>query len=226
MKCIHKDLTAYILVSATPVVVLTIILASLITSCGSDSGSGSAEATDQVNQENAPDGESEALNSISVAMAAKLPECNEANDTQLAYARAEKTYYFCDSGSWSALDTVGENGKDGQNGVTTVIEQEATNKKNLWVDPISGKQWLIGGGGNYAQAVAACTGSYRLPTWAEASEAINHGIRGIAASIPQGQNFWIDTATPANPWYATETASVPNKFQVAATAGYAVYCIK
>lgn len=221
MKCIPKnDLIAYSLVSVAPITVLIMILAGAITGCGSDGGSGAAESNGQVEQESAPESNSDSLQSISVAMASKLPECSESNETQLAYARSEKTYYFCESGSWSALDTVGQNGKDG---VTTVIEEEATNKKNQWVDPISGKEWIIGGSGNYAQAVAACTGDYRLPTWAEATEAITHGIRGIAASIPQGQNFWL---VNSDYWYATETSGLPNKYQVLATAGYNIYCVK
>ena len=158
--------------------------------------------------------------------AADLPECSDANDKQLAYAKAEDTFYTCKAGSWDEVSIKGRDGRDGVDGVTTVNEVEATNKKNQWVDSLTGKTWLIGGGGTYAQAAAACSGDYHLPTWAEAELAISHGIRAIAASIPATQNFWIDTATPASPWYATETSGLPNKFQVAATSGYAVYCVK
>jgi hypothetical protein len=219
-----KNLKSYSIVLLTPVLVLMIILSSVLTGCGADSGSGGATVSET--EENAPEADSDALNSISVAMATKLPDCTADNDTQLAYVRSEKAYYLCDSGNWSVLDVIAKDGKDGvdgQDGVTTVIEEEATNKKNQWVDPITGKQWLIGGGGDYAQAVASCTGAYHLPTWTEAVAGINHGLRGIAASIPQGQNFWL---VNSDFWYATETAGLPNKFQVLATAGYNIYCVK
>jgi hypothetical protein len=234
MKTLKNDLIAYSMVLTTPVVVLTIILASLLTSCGSDSSGGNAAVDTSETQENAPEAESGVPNSISIAKVADLPECTPDNDTQLAYVRSEKAYYFCENGSWSELDMVGKDGKDGkdgvdgQDGVTTVIEEEATNKKNQWVDPITGLEWLIGGGGDYAQAVAACSGDYRLPTWTEAVSGINHGVRAIAASVPTStQNFWLDKASTGNLYYyATETAGLPNKFQVAATAGYNVFCVK
>ena len=201
---------------------LTLALALALTACGSSSdGDSSAPVTnvDEPTPETSTEGQ---IHSIAVAKVADLPECSEELDTQLGYVKSQDKFYVCEEMTWNALAI--EDGKDGTNGVTTIQEVEATNKKNQWVDPITGLNWLIGGGGDYSQAVAACTGDYRLPTWAEASLAISHGIRAIAASIPAGQNFWL--LNESGYYYATETAGAPNKFNVLATAAYNVYCVK
>lgn len=202
-------------------IILTLALALVLTACGNSSEGDSAAPIANVDAKSEAPNEG-VIQSIAVAKVSDLPECSEANDTQLGYVKADKQFYVCESASWNEISI--EDGEDGSDGVTTVKEIEATNKKNQWVDPITGLSWLLGGGGDYDQAVAACSGAYRLPTWDEAVAGINHGVRGIAASVPVGQNFWIDV--PGQYWYATETASAPNKFQVLATAAYNVYCVK
>lgn len=210
---------------------LLIIMSFVFVSCGGSDGGGSASDT-PASEVNAQSEDNPARNqSITLASVSDLPDCDETIDKQLVYVLDEEMFYLCRKGEWVEVSIKGEDGRDGvdgQDGVTTVVEEEATNKKNQWVDTLTGLTWLIGGGGTYAQAVAACTSGYRVPTWAEAELAIGHGLRAIAASIPATQNFWIDpTGTgQTGAWYATETSGLPNKFQVAATAGYAIYCVK
>jgi hypothetical protein len=195
---------------------LTLLFALTLTACGTDSGSSSGASDKSENDKDESESTDPTLQSISLELKSDLPKCEDKRESQLAYVKSESQFYVCESGSWSEIDI------EGEDGVTT--EVEATNKKNQWVDPISGLTWLIGGSGTYAQAQAACSGSYRLPTWAEAITGITHGVRGIAASIPQGQDFWIDIS--GQYWYATVTAGQANKYQVLATATYNIYCVK
>lgn len=202
-------------------VLITLTLVVTLLGCGSASDGDSAAPAANVDSQGVE--ESGPLNSIAVAKVSDLPECSEANDTQLGYVKAEDLFYVCENASWETIAI--KDGKDGSDGVTTIQEIEATNKKNQWVDPITGLSWLLGGGGDYSQAVAACSGDYRLPTWAEASTAISHGVRAVAASVPTStQNFWL--LNESGYYYATETAGAPNKFNVAASAGYNIFCVK
>lgn len=204
--------------------ILILTLALTLTACGngSESNSDASEAIPEAKDEPSDD----PIQSIAVANVSDLPKCSEENDTQLGYVKAQKKFYVCENADWVVIPIEdGKDGSDGSDGVTTVKEIEATNKKNQWVDPITGLSWLLGGGGDYAQAVAACSGDYRLPTWAEASTAISHGVRGIAASVPTStQNFWL--YTNGQYWYATETSGAPNKFQVLSSAAYNIFCVK
>lgn len=187
--------------------------------CGADSGGSSASDNSGDKVDTSVGNEDDtAEQSITRLSASDLPKCDSKREAQLAFAINEDQFFVCKDSNWVEIDVKGEDG------ITTVQEVEATNKKNQWVDPVTGLTWLIGGSGTYAQAVAACTGSYRLPTWAEAIDGITHGVRGIAASIPQGQDFWINIS--GQYWYATVTAGQSNKFQVLATAAYNIYCVK
>lgn len=213
---------AYVLTVTVPILTLKLIVlfALALQGCGDDSSSGGASDTPATEVASEGQESPSKRQSISLATFADLPACDELLKNQLAYVRDSETFYVCD-GDWIEITIKGRDGVDGITQVTTT-EVEGTNKKNQWVDPLTGKTWIIGGSALYSQTATACTNGYRIPTYAEAELAIAHGIRGIAASIPALQDFWIST----NQTYITVTSGVQHSQSVAANVGAAVYCVK
>lgn len=200
-----------------------LIIALILTSCGgSDGGSSTDEAPST--EISAQEAENPARKlSITLAKVADLPDCSDELEAQLAYVKENKQFYSCEGTEWVKIDIEGRDGVDGSDGVTTVIEQEATNKENQWVDPVSGLAWLIGGTGNLATATAGCASPYRLPSESEALASISRGLMVITAGISAGQTFWINQA-PSH--IIMLTAGVPAKYAVSGAATHAVYCVK
>ncbi len=110
--------------------ILDLILATYVTGCGT-APEGDSPLTNQkapITSANQNQVEQAAVNnqvnsgkpseqiSYAVADVKGLPECDDARDGQLAYARAEKTFFVCDRGDWAEIDLRGQAGKDGRDG--------------------------------------------------------------------------------------------------------------
>lgn len=196
---------------------------AIVVACGSESSS-----TSEAQKEKKATESVEALQSIMLATKADLPSCSDDNETQLAYISDTATFYVCEDSDWVEAKIVakgekGDQGEAGSDGVTTVKEVEATNKKNQWVDPISGLTWLLGGPSNWLSANSSCSGDYRLPTYDEAEDAINRGIRGIAASVPTGVDFWVNELGYIA---GINASSLPEKKGVPSSNSYTAFCVK
>lgn len=101
--------------------VLNLIVALYVTGCGAEdqgqlatsqvggkppSQASQAESTDQ----------KQVVTSLSVTDQKALPSCDTASEGQLAYVKAEKTFYACEGGSWGEIDVRGEKGDQGEVG--------------------------------------------------------------------------------------------------------------
>jgi hypothetical protein len=84
-----------------------LILITMLVSCGSDNNSGQVQAVKVGDNE---------IKSLAINTAAELPECNEANKSQLIYVIELKEFQVCDATKWAAIDIKGSDGKDGANG--------------------------------------------------------------------------------------------------------------
>lgn len=77
---------------------------------------------------------------------------------------------------------VGPSGPAGKDGKTIVVSP------SMWFDPVEQKYWFTASTGNYSQAVKACTGNWRLPSYNELDTAM---VRGAAISTI---SIWTSTA--------------------------------
>ena len=193
-----------------------------ITGCGSESGNGGNGAQVVETKNNAPEAKTDASQSLSVANPKELPECSADNENQLVYVRSVKAFYTCEGSDWETIEIA-----DGKDGVTTVIEKQATNKKNIWVDPVSGYTWLVGVG-SYAQAQVNCSGKFAIPSWPESIDAMSRGIMAIAADNSLPLNMWVTGAAQGSPsqWYATlDAGSLPVAGDYTASLSRGIFCV-
>lgn len=101
------------------------------------------------------------------------------------------------SGKDGASGQNGKDGKDGQNGKDGVNGTNGTNAtqvdQNNWIDAATGKEWILGASGNQLSATSVCTGTYRLPTLAELSDACFRGlfkVYGVKLGAPSQTVSW------------------------------------
>lgn len=129
----------------------------------------------------------------------ELPECTHANNRQIAYIKPTEQFFSCESESWQEISVKGKIGETGQKGDKgDKGEPGEPTSSNQWFDPISKKTWLIGASANYAMTKTyyqACTGEYKLPSRAEATEAAIHGL-GTAFPALQGSANGVWTNDP------------------------------
>lgn len=166
---------------------LTVLMSSSIgTGCGRD----------ESNSSNAATAEKPTLQSIAIASMGDLPECSEANNTQLAYIKDEKAFYVCEGNDWNIIDDApvevltvkGKNGSNGSDGATVTT--------NNWYDAVTGKLWLIGANVHYSVISTSCVSPWRLPTKQEALAAAQRGLGVAATTISGPTTMW--TSTPYN----------------------------
>lgn len=169
-------------------------------SCGSDPARPGSETppaevaqTTQVPASPAPVAEDsvEPRKTMMIADSSKLPVCDPSGEGWLFYLKAEAQFRVCSDNVWSVIDLAGAKGPagaDGEDGLAGSTGQtgsqgangpngsDATNETNLWVDPVSGGKWLVGGHGLWHYAFATCVGSWRMPERTESELAVLHGL--------------------------------------------------
>jgi hypothetical protein len=162
------------------------LLSLLLVGCGSDSEDKSAASTSPESDIYHTD-EVSNVRSISLKEKSDLPECLEANDTQLAYVIDEEAFYVCESSEWVEADIKGKDGERGADGNNGSDGQDGT-PSNQWLDPNDGKTWLIGGNG--AWTVSFCPAGWTRPNVWEGTAAVAHGLLVASAQISGPDDIW------------------------------------
>lgn len=212
--------------------------------CGADDSKGplSNESPRSSNPDSSKEtSETKGPETYSMAIASKddLPPCDEARRQQLIYAKREGKFFTCSDLVWSEISIKGEKGDAGERG--PIGQVGATGAKgdpgssatpiptNQWYDPITSKYWLIGGTGVYASIVNTCSGSWRLPTRAEAILAGQHGIFTASSAISGPTDIWTSDVGPTNSatnmYVVVKTPSVQES-EVLKTTVHGVMCIQ
>lgn len=186
-------------------------------------------------------------NMASVALADRtlLKQCDEVNETQLAYIIAEEIFVICKAGEWAEIEIKGKDGAQGVAGAKgdkgDTGAQGERGEKGLaggiqaeWVSPRTGKIWRYAGLVTNANWRLACNAivtfdydmEYRIPTSAEVIMALGDGlismntVLDIWARDPgtQAEQVWVDGASEAP---RSNTLSEGLKSQ-----NHAMFCIK
>ncbi len=109
----------------------------------------------------------------------------------------------CSAGKWGAVDIkgakgergaagadgkAGEDGTDGAKGDTGIQGDDGQAlAPNTWLDPISGRTWLVAGG---AYAPGSCTNGWQDPTYTELGAASSHGLwAGLGSFVNFGSLY-------------------------------------
>lgn len=163
---------------------------------------------------------------------ADLPECLEINDSQLIFVIDENAFYTCKQLAWKRIEIKGESGTKGDKGdkgdagVNTNIYQNAS-ITNVWVDAITGYEWVIGAAGNVGELATRCTGDYRAPTRQEAVIAANDGL--LVAAFAKGyiKEMWT-TEDPGNGMFIKVKANADGStsYVQAANSALPIHCVK
>lgn len=206
-----------------------LLLATLLTACGSGDGgkSDGPAVTAQGEQEKPEPAEQTKQYAELVENAAALPACDATIEGRIAYVKAEATLQACAAGAWSVIDlkgvagVAGEKGAKGDKGESGDRGPEGS--ATAWLDPSTGRRWMKGSDGNYATANAACTGDFRLATGDELYQAALHGIvaglsgsaTGWAGPDTGSNNKTLVSSMGANPVLGTDTQGTT----------HGIYCI-
>ncbi len=148
--------------------------------------------------------------SFLAASKAALPACDDAHQSELAYAKAEKAFYACDGSAWAQIDIQGAKGEKGDDGAPA-----ETLSANVWLDPVTDIKWTTMESQQESWELAAkdgCSNKWRLPTPTELHAAIFHGIPEINVHYiwtqegdAAGKIYWSDGEHSDN---SSSTASV------------------
>lgn len=160
-----------------------------------------------------------------------LPECDLANDGQLAFIKPDNQFYTCDAVTkiWETIDLKGAQGQQGIQGAAGKDGEVAV--LNNWSDPITSLKWLIGGSANRTEAQSFCTAPYRLPTESEAYIASQHGLGLASHSISGPTTLWsVDFAQYGvdgiTPFYRFIDLTSPNQLAIdSASTVHGVVCV-
>lgn len=184
----------------------------LLVACGSPEPGGDGEETKLTTQgepspanpaaENSPKAEYAQL----VADVAALPACDAATEGRLYYAKAEAQFQVCAAAAWSVIDLKGVAGIKGDKGDKgdkgEAGEDGVAAAANTWLDSITGKTWLIGGGtSNYNTAKNACGNGWAHPKTDEMAAAATHGMfAGFSGkTLSQHQCAWSQDSLNGDP---------------------------
>lgn len=214
-----------------------ILLAFLVTACGTDDRQASTPA--------APKADNGALY---IDKPENRPDCTDVDEERLIYVVSDQAFYTCHSAAWILVDINGKDGRDGRSGADGnsakdgkdgTAGKDGTNgtdgkdyhdSSDLWFDPFTGDSWLkLVGTFNRAEAAAACTGSYRLPTGAETHNAVD---RGLAREYYEGstKRMWVSDLTATGYSMSVDLWSTSTTFAEAQGMGpdnlILAYCIK
>lgn len=158
----------------------TLLILALLTSCGKSSDDDSP-AQKQSNTDNNP----VLSTSYYVEKPSQLKQCEEMTRGYLAYVKETQQFMACLESGWTAVEIKGKDGKDGSNGTSGT--NGAMVSGNQWYDPITMKMWvmttIVTSTVGWSNSQSACTGSYRMPTPAEISLALTHGMKACAQAL-------------------------------------------
>jgi hypothetical protein len=159
---------------------------------------------------------------------AALPACDTSKEGQLVYVASAENFRTCTRASWAVVSIKGKDGatgvagKDGAAGssvATTVLDE------TMWLDPITKKTWLFGGG--VVRAQANCPAGYNAPTFAQASEAQANGMGSVLTTRNLGLGMWLpDHADGRYSYSYTASGAFMQGFTTSSTQAYRLVCYK
>ncbi len=162
---------------------LRLIIALLaFNSCGSSSSDSGPAPT-------AASSKSQVIPNIStsyyVSSSKDLKACDDTTRGFLAYIEDAKKFQACLSAGWTDVNVNGKDGAAGTNG--TMVSG------NEWYDPITTKMWVMTtintAVAGWSDSQSACTGSYRMPTGAEITLGLTHGMKAVAQALTNAPTF-------------------------------------
>lgn len=191
-----------------------LILALILQACGKDDNQttntkAESTTTNVSNKQSAV--------ALAVASASDMPSCGSNNTYQLVYVQSEKKFYNCLSTGWNTIEIAapvtyvkGDKGDKGDSGVSY--------NSNIWIEPVSGLQFFIGGAvSNYSTIASICVSPYRTPT---SSEILNAQYRGLGLQIAS-------LGAPVATWYTSVSQINMTTGAVSVSAGsLTVLCVK
>jgi len=217
---------------------VSVIMAILVVSCGTESGGGSANLVDPDTQQQQAV-QTDNLSAQLVATQAAAPVCDEASEGRLIYVQDEAAFKSCSAGTYAVVvldipkGDKGDRGDAGADGIDGVKGDQGeagadgvAQSANTWLDPISGETWLLGGlGTSQVQALAACVGDWVLPTTPQVNNASAHGI--YAGTVDYRDTMhdcaWVsDTGSGGS----TRTPVKPGLAYGSCPADKAIYCVR
>lgn len=200
-----------------------------LTACGQPDGGGSGDGPNLVaqgQQEEQPSAEQGGGKQYAelVNTEADLPACDATTEGRIAHVKADASFRACSSGVWAVIDlkgaagVAGEKGDKGEKG-----ERGEEGSTTAWLDPSTNLRWMKASNGNFATALLACSGDFRLPTSVELLAAALHGL---ATGLPGAADAWAgpDNANSFSD-YVLSLASNPSAASRAKTDVIGIYCI-
>ncbi len=189
-----------------------LILALILQACGKDDN----KTTNSKSEPTTPTSSKTAAVAMAISSIADLPVCSASNNYQLVYVQTEKKFFTCNAVSWTAIDiagpvtyTKGDKGDTGASGSTTA---------NIWIEPVSGLTFFIGGSvSNYSTVASICVSPYRAPT---SSEILNGQYRGLGLQVAS-------LGATIGAWYTSVSQINMSTGAVSVSAGsLTVLCVK
>lgn len=126
-----------------------------------------------------------------VASAAALVACNTASKGFLAYVKDVDQFQACMDAGWTVVNVRGKDGSNGSNGTNGTNGTMVS--ANQWYDAITTKMWVmttiattVAG---WTNSMSACTGTYRMPSPAEVTLALTHGMKAVAQALTNAPTF-------------------------------------
>lgn len=167
---------------------LYIALSLLISSCGSDdSSSGSSPAVDNRAQETG------VSTSYYVSSEKDLVACDSSRRGYLAYVKDTAEFKACLEAGWTTVDVKGKEGAKGSSGSNGAAGTMVSG--NQWYDPITTKMWVMTNINTaltgFTDAQSTCSGTYRIPTQAEAQAALGHGMGTQSALLSSPPTYTV-----------------------------------
>lgn len=171
-----------------------ILVLSVLAACGSSGGSSDNSKNELTAQAGEP--LQDDPGTIYLETIAELGPCEPSNKRQLAYVEEDGQFRTCSKAGWKVIElkgkdgTNGTNGSNGKDGVAGKAGEDKTSP-NMWLDPVTGRHWLISSKMTYNLANSACAQGWTFPGRSQADEAWNHGIQTALIDIGLNGSFWI-----------------------------------
>ncbi len=164
--------------------ILNLIVATqILVACGSDDSGSSSSAVD--NRQ-----ETGVSTSYYVASEKDLVVCDSSRRGYLAYVKDTAEFKACLEAGWTTVDVKGKDGKSGSNGAAGTMVSG-----NQWYDPITTKMWVMTNINTtltgFTDAQSTCSGTYRIPTQAEAQAALGHGMGTQSALLSSPPTYTV-----------------------------------
>lgn len=192
----------------------------ILSSCGSSHSDSQGDQATQPSQ-------SQSM-SYMIKDEAALPTCDASRENQLVYISSTGEFKGCSSSVWAVLTVKGKDGAAGKDGTigSNGKDAPALLDESMWLDPITKRTWLFGGG--VVRAQASCPSGYRAPSFAEASEAYANGMGAILSVRNYGAGMWLPDHADGRFSYSYSAASgaFMQGFTTSATQAYRLVCYK